>query len=328
MIIECWNDFLRKYFNIQEEWKKNQLPNEMLFELGFGYKYQHLISMLILSIINNKITEKDLYKLQNFSKKHFNNNGKMFASELKKLIPLLKKLTYNENCIVLLEGDDCCLEDINIFYHIPNHNIYLDLIQVKSSADINSNYLKSKIKPKIIEFVNSKNINTKSRLIFISNMIDSIDKNAEFRKICKGLINSKNSDFKKAAQLFADIKFNNPSESFDIFMKNSYQNLHRRHSPYIKEVDQKISKALEVLKNMIIVSSLDYRLIYNWLFYSYGKKEFLNLLNNIELKTMNGDECDISEIKNKLEQIQLNKSDIKNIHFSSSGNKFRKGTIF
>uniref|UniRef100_UPI002609F27E hypothetical protein n=1 Tax=Sulfurimonas sp. TaxID=2022749 RepID=UPI002609F27E len=109
------------------------IPSYVLFELGFGFKYQYLMSALIHTLITKKInfSQSENYLKKNIKKYSIHGDCTKFITQVQNIIPDVHELKYNINSILMLEGENSCFEDINLF--TTNNISQIRFFQVKGS---------------------------------------------------------------------------------------------------------------------------------------------------------------------------------------------------
>ena len=146
------------------------VPKKALFELGFGYKYQYLLTVLIHCLIKNKINlsiyENKLNRLV-LKNNDIHANVRNFIMQLNNIIPLIEKLEYNKNCLLMIEGESSYFEDINLFTCVDTiSKVYF--IQVKGSMAIKwKTNLQNAIISTIINMYKSNNSHLNFTLLFL-----------------------------------------------------------------------------------------------------------------------------------------------------------------
>jgi hypothetical protein len=323
------------------------VPKKALFELGFGYKYQYLLTVLIHCLIKNKI---DLNTYENklntivLKNNDIHANVRNFIMQLNSIIPLIDKLEYNKNCLLMIEGESNYFEDINLFTYMDDvSKVYF--IQVKGSMAINSKTnLQNAIISTIINMYKSKNSHLNFKLlIFINKILSNFyllltdkDKSKIVFLVLKELkIIKKDKSlilFNKLERILSEYIeeiYNNPNE-FPLLINYIYNKDKRVFNKYSKITEFKyLNKEIFKLKNIIdkatIVENLDYRLVYYFLKKYYGNNKLKKILWNIEMNAMDGKTNNIDAFKLKLKNIQY--SEIDKIKFSKDKKKFRIGKI-
>ena len=146
------------------------IPSYALFELGFGFKYQYLMSALIHTLITKKINfeSSENYIRKNIKNYSIHSDCTKFITQVKNIIPDVHELEYNTNSILMLEGENSCFEDINLF--TSNNVSQIRFFQVKGSM---SDTYKSKLNSAVIHTLRNtltnKNIQLKFKLIILIN---------------------------------------------------------------------------------------------------------------------------------------------------------------
>lgn len=176
--------FFRYYFIINIGGKKIlSLPENTHFNLGFGYKYQYLLSFLIFSILEKRINldMETLKKLTEKLKEHNSNptNNKINSSiivlfrRLKEIVPDKNKVNYKNNCLLMLEGETPFFEDINFFLtQVNKSSIYF--MQVKGTMAVNeSGSLDSAIISTLSKVLKNPNFDSENKLFILINKAPS-----------------------------------------------------------------------------------------------------------------------------------------------------------
>lgn len=329
------------------------VPSYVLFELGFGFKYQYLMSALIHTLITKKInfSQSENYIKKNIKRYSIHSDCTKFITQVQSIIPDVHELKYNINSILMLEGENSCFEDINLF--TTNNISQIRFFQVKGSmSDSYTSKLNNAVIHTLKNTLTNKNIQLKFQLIILVNREVS---NYFFAKITKDkikiivtVINSLSciSTLKKQNKSlyikFLDIleeyietsyKQTNSSPNIYYFFYKRDKRNYPKYKVFIKE--NSISKSVYFLKYIIqntkIIESLDYRLIYFFLKNAYGNDKLTKLLWNIEMEAMNGKLTKVSTMRNQLFNIGFNSGDIKKINFTkktgSMKDKFKIGKI-
>lgn len=331
------------------------IPNYALFELGFGYKYQYLISALIHAVITNNISYENAKKFMRkvIDKQSIHADPKKFIEQIQAILPDANELIYNENSFLMLEGEHSCFEDINLFT-TNSSNSLVRFIQVKGSlAESHQSALNNAVIKTLINTFNNENIKLPFQLIILLNNNVSnhffLQTDEDKKKIIVSLIKkfSFMEKFKKDHKaLYVDFLF-----LIDKYIKDSYiisknQTLHMplyfqlespKYYPIYEAIilDNSLYKVINTFKNILdntkIIESLDHRLVYIFLKYLYGNDKLTKILWNIEMLSMNGAPINIETITNQLHFIKFEKKYINRMKFSkkqnSFNNKFKIGKV-
>lgn len=328
------------------------IPNKVLFELGFGYKYQYLVSALIYAVISKKINYPKMYRrLKSYvDKNNISGNTKVFFEQINEIIPDKQELKYNVNTLLMLEGEPRFFEDINLF--TSNQTSLIRFIQVKGSmAESTRDKLNAYVMNTLINFQNSVNRYTPFQLIILVNAITSphflIQTKQDKIKVIVSLLHSL-EEIKKLKKTHKDlyVNFFQIIEDYleELYSEPSKQNLYiytffykacnkRKYTIFAKLLnDLKLFKWILLIKYSLertkIIHSLDHRLVYLFLKFLYGNDSLKKLLWNIEMKCMSGDESSVQKIKYLLKMISFEEKYIQKLKFSKDGNlKFKIGKM-
>lgn len=324
------------------------VPQKALFELGFGYKYQYLLTVLIHCLIKNKINlsiyENKLDRLV-LKNNDIHANVKNFIMQLNNIIPLIDKLEYNKNCLLMIEGESGYFEDINLFTCIDTiSKVYF--IQVKGSMAIKwKTNLQNAIISTIINMYKSNNSHLNFKLlIFVNKILSNFyllltnkDKSKIVFLVLKELkiikINKSPALFNKLETIlneYIELIYDNPNE-FPLLINYVCKDK-RVYKKYGKEIqseylNKKIFKLKNIIDSLTIIENLDYRLVYYFLKKYYGNNKLKKILWNIEMNAMDGKENNINDFKLKLTNIEYSDDEIKKIKFSKANKKFTIGKI-
>ncbi len=325
------------------------VPEKALFELGFGYKYQYLLTVLIHCLIKDNMNiskyENKLNKIIN-KNKNLHTNVRLFINQLNILLSLIKQLEYNKNCLLMVEGENSYFEDINLFTNIDN-NSKIYFMQVKGSMAISwKKNLQEAIISAIINMFKSNNSHLNFELFvfvnkFLSNyyllMSDNDRSKVIFIVLKKLQIIKKNQSislFNKLedilSQYITDL-YNAPND-FPLlitYIKNKDKRVFNKFNEEIQltYLNKKIFKLKKIIDNLRIIQNLDYRIIYYFLKIHYGNNKLKKILWNIEMNAMNGKQNNIKDFKFKLKNINYSEVEIKKIKFSKDNKKFNIGKI-
>ena len=335
------------------------IPNHIHFGLGFGFKYQYLLSTLLHSLItgNNLLSDKNKkeackrYMIKKLSANPtIHANVPYFMRQIKNIFPNVESLNYKKDALLLLEGEDGYFEDINLF--TTNNDISrISFIQVKGSDSESSKYSLEKAVRKTLKGM-LKNDNTKIpfELIILINeevtnwyyLEDKADKIKMINTILEILIRDDktiSSPLKtKILKLFdgyLNIHYENNDRAmlYEFFKNSSTDKQYKKIKTLFDKNNfyliQSFEKLKMIVENTRVIDKLDHRLIYLFLKYHYGNDKLTKILWNIEMKSMNGQYVEISDITERLEKIDFDSSLISNIKFTKNSRKttFKKGKI-
>lgn len=329
------------------------IPSYVLFELGFGFKYQYLMSALIHTLITKKInfSQSENYLKKNIKKYSIHGDCTKFITQVQNIIPDVHELKYNINSILMLEGENSCFEDINLF--TTNNISQIRFFQVKGSmSDSYASKLNSAVVHTLKSTLANKNIQLKFQLIILINrevsnyffakttqdkikIIVTVIKSLSCINTLKKQKKSLYVKFLKIIEEYIETSYEQTNSSPNIYY--FFYEKDKMHYPeykiFIKEnsIFQSVYSLKYIIKNTKIIESLDYRLIYFFLKNAYGNDKLTKLLWNIEMEAMNGELIKVSTIRNQLFHIGFDSRDIKKIKFTkktgSVKNKFKIGKI-
>ena len=154
------------------------IPNHVHFGLGFGFKYQYLLSTLLHSLMteNNLLSDKNKNKAcQNYMIRKLAKNPTIhanvpkFMKNIEKIFPNIEKLNYKKDALILLEGEDGFFEDINLFT-THNETSKINFIQVKGSDSKSAKYsLETAIEKTLKSMLKNNNTTIPFDLIILIN---------------------------------------------------------------------------------------------------------------------------------------------------------------
>ncbi len=327
------------------------IPNHIHFGLGFGFKYQYLLSTLLHALMtgNNLLSDKNKHKAcQNYMIKklaknpNIHANVPMFMKNIKKIFPDIESLNYKKDALILLEGEDGFFEDINLFT-THNKTSKINFIQVKGSdtEDSSRGTLNKAIIKTLLGMLENDNNDIPFALIILINdevtnwyyLKDKIDK--------VKMINTILEKFKRNLKISAFLK-NKTITIFDKYLNEVYLNgKEEKIFDYfrtrvtdiqyekIEFLIKKLDRLCIIVENTRVIDKLDHRLIYLFLKYHYGNDKLTKILWNIEMKSMSGQHTEISDIKKRLGKINFNSKRVRNMIFTkdSTKNTFKKGKM-
>jgi len=311
-----------------------KISSQALFELGFGYKYQYLISMLLYYIANKNQSINRYKRILNYliNKHSLNLNANQFCIDVENILKDSNRIIYKKNTIFMLEGENKCFEDINIFSKFDNI-CRVDLIQVKGSMSSNSN---SSLSSAIIKTLNnmhkSNNKHLNFRLTIIMNkilgsnyLLQSLTSKLNIiHKLVKNEFMPKRN-IRKYEEIFYNAFL---QEYIDNHLKGNYVSISNIiHGSYKKsintnlsnkftEIEQYIKTMMGIIEKTNVITNIDYRLVYYFLKKIYGNDRFTKMLWNFEMTSMDGELMPMSNLRNKLKSIGYTNSEINAISFS------------
>ncbi|MFK5975074.1 MAG: hypothetical protein QM493_01080 [Sulfurovum sp.] len=330
------------------------IPNNIHFGLGFGFKYQYLLSTLLHALMTGTdlLSETKKKSCKKYMIKKLADNPDIhanvsyFMEQITNIFPNIEKLNYNQDTLLLLEGEVNCFEDINLFT-TNNTTSKISFIQVKgSSTDGNS-----KLNEAIIKTLNSmlKNDNTQIPFQLIILINDTVtewyylgeikDEIKMIGTLLKPFIeNLKITDFfkNKISTIFdnylTEIYLHGKEEDLlDYFKIKVTPKQYEKIKTLLEDKNELLIKIFRkicmIVENTRIINRLDHRLIYLFLIYHYGNDKLTKILWNIEMKSMNAEEIRIYDIKEELRKISFKPID--NIQFTKNltSGVFKKGKI-
>jgi len=334
------------------------IPNHIHFGLGFGFKYQYLLSTLLhaLMIGNNLLSDKNKneacqkYMIKKLAKNpSIHANVPIFMKNIKKIFPEIEKLNYKKDALLLLEGEDGFFEDINLFT-THNESSKINFIQVKGSDSASAKYsLQTAIKKTLNSMLKNDNAIIPFDLIILINeevtswyyLKDIEDRIKMINTILEPFI----QDIKINPSLRTKIitvfdKYLNKvylnggeEDIFEYFETKVTKKQYEKIKLILEENDESLiknfNKLCMIVENTKVIDKLDHRLIYLFLKYHYGNDKLTKILWNIEMKSMSGQETTIDYIQEGLEKIGFDSSLIYDIKFTkkSSETTFKKGKI-
>jgi hypothetical protein len=334
------------------------IPNHIHFGLGFGFKYQYLLSTLLHALMtgNSLLSDKNKNKAcQNYMIKKLAKNPDIhanvpiFMKKIKKIFPDIESLNYKKDALILLEGEDGCFEDINLF---TTHNEVskINFIQVKGSDSDSAKYsLEKAIRKTLNSMLKNDNTMISFDLIILINeevtswyYLNNLDDRIK-------MINTVLEPFMRNIKISASLKtkiitvfdeylneiYLNGKEKdvFEYFKMKVTTKQYEKIEPILQENDEFIlnifKKLCMIVEHTKVIDKLDHRLIYLFLKYHYGNDKLTKILWNIEMKSMSGHDMKIDDMQKKLEKINFDDSLISNMIFTKNSRKttFKKGKI-
>jgi len=242
----------------------------------------------------------------------------------------------------MLEGDDKYFEDINIFDNIRNKNdiIFLQVKGNDSKSTSNTTIIK-KAMLNFLENKNIENINNFTFLVMTNKAVQSYfynrtddDKKKLIDFLIKDLeevkkIKNTNQRSKIKNILLREITKNVKKNTFFIDNLKYYEE--DKRVSFFKKSDKnffrKLNKIILLIKNMNVIDFIDYKIIIYLLNIISDKDEFLNLLWKIELLSMNRDDLNEQDLKDKVKSINFDSNIINKIKFSDKA-EIKYGKIF
>ena len=330
------------------------IPNHIHFGLGFGFKYQYLLSTLLHALMtgNNLLSDKNKHKAcQNYMIKklaknpNIHANVPIFMKNIKKIFPDIESLNYKKDALILLEGEDGFFEDINLF---TTHNEIskINFIQVKGSNSKSAKYsLQTAIEKTLNSMLKNNNTVIPFDLIILINeevtawyyLKDKRDKAKMMNTILEPFIQNlkTNKAFKTKIITVFDEYLNEvyligeEEDIFEFFQRKVTVKQYEKIEPLLGSLIEIFGKLCMIVEKTRVIDKLDHRLIYLFLKYHYGNDKLTKVLWNIEMKSMSGQYTEISDIKKRLGKINFDGSLVKNMTFTKDSRKniFKKGKI-
>jgi len=334
------------------------IPAKVHFGLGFGFKYQYLLSVLLHGLMNQHkdkplIKQRRLLSCRNYMIKHLDSNPAIhanvnnFIQRIQRDFSSFSNLDYNINSLLLLEGEDKFFEDINIFSTYNNFS-KIDFIQVKGCGDFRCN---STLNKAIIKTLKNMIDNTNTQIPFTLTILINEeltnwyylrhyqDKIKMIILIFKNILDAyqlttvkKNKLISIFEDYLVDMYLFGPSTSVFIFVRqnstiheynNIFYPLLSQDSNYLINTFLKIK---HIVDNTKIIDKLDHRLVYLFLKFHYGNNKLKKILWNVEMKSMSGGIVPLNIFRIQLEKINFNSAYISRIKFSRS-HQLKKGKI-
>jgi hypothetical protein len=330
------------------------IPNHIHFGLGFGFKYQYLLSTLLHALMTgtNLISDKNKNKAcQNYMIKklaknpNIHANVPIFMKNIKKIFPDIESLNYKKDALILLEGEDGCFEDINLFTTYKEIS-KINFIQVKGSDSKSAKYsLQSAIEKTLNSMLKNNNTVIPFDLIILINeevtawyyLKNRVDRIKMINTILEPFIrNIKiNASLKTKIITVFDEYLNEiyltgtEEDIFDFFKMKVTPKEYEKIEPVLEPLIDTFKKLCMVVEKTKVIDKLDHRLIYLFLKYHYGNDKLTKILWNIEMKSMSGYDMKIDDMQKKLEKINFDGSLISNMTFTKNLRKttFKKGKI-
>lgn len=324
------------------------MPQKVHFDLGFGFTYQALISLLIHAILTNK---------RRVAKHIIPANLQYNYRDFMKRVNLLKsKLQTNgSNYVLMIEGEPNMFEDINIFEKSHNTNRLL-FFQVKGNDQ------KTKTPAKQNYSINQT----------IKKGIDNSfkNKNVENLQDFKFFVLTNKMTQKNVTQFLRDYLINFPEYialktyfrypiQLQLFLMNKIESSRKNKiqvtfnlndlqqmQPYVSQTEwqrfrsnwykrrislsTKINAKIKIMDNLEIVDYLDHRLLFLYLSSIYGKYNIANKILEIKNYAMDAEDIDINTFKTTLVQKGFDPTFLNNLIFTKNAgqNYFDMGKIY
>lgn len=334
------------------------IPNHIHFGLGFGFKYQYLLSTLLHALIIGKNLLSDKNKndaCQKYMIKKLSTNPSIhanvpkFMENIETIFPDIERLTYKRDALILLEGEDSCFEDINLFTtHNRTHKI--NFIQVKGSDSNSAKYsLQTAIEKTLNSMLKNDNTAIPFDLIILINeevtswyyLTNNDDKIKMINMILKPFIQKKKISLslktltiKIFDEYLNDIYLNGGNQDICEYFNVKVTTIqYTKLESILKENNEALlnvfKKLCMIVENTKVIDKLDHRLIYLFLKYHYGNDKLTKIIWNIEMKSMSGEDTNIDYMKEQLTKINFDDLLISNMIFTKDSGKstFKKGKI-
>jgi len=328
----------------------NNIPNRVHFDRGFGYKYQYLLATLIIKLINDNenITKDNKFKKELVDdllhKVDTNDWTTAVESTLKNILHIVEfnKAKYNENILLMMEGDNKFFEDINIFNNINKNNKIL-FLQVKGK-DSNSRNNNNIIMKAMHNFLKNKNIENIDNFTFIvmtnknitshfynKDINDSIKLSNSFIKELEEVKVIKKYKVKNKIQILLCKEIKNKLKLKTYFTDNSDFNKIDKRTSFYKNLGnnfyKELNKIILVLQNLKVIDFIDHKVIIHILNEICDENEFFNVLWKIEMLSMNRKDLTEKDLKDIIKSINFDKKIIDKIRFSDKED-IKYGKIF
>jgi len=334
------------------------IPAKVHFGLGFGFKYQYLLSLLLHGLMNLHkdkplINQRKFLSCKNYMIKNLNSNPAIhanvnsFIQRIQQDFSSFSNFDYNINSLLLLEGEDKFFEDINIF-STYNNSSKIDFIQVKGCGESNC---RGTLNKAVIKTFKNMIDNTNTQVPFtLTILINEELTNWYYLRHYKDRIKmiilifrnildmyqiaaaKKNKIINIFENYLVDMYLFGPSTSVLNFVQqnsttNEYNNIFysllSQNSNYLIN---KFLKIKHIVDNTRIINKLDHRLIYLFLKFHYGNDKLKKILWNIEMKSMSGVALPLNIFRVQLQKINFNSTYMSTIRFSR-GHQLKKGKI-
>lgn len=334
------------------------IPGRVNFDRGFGYKYQYLLSTLIIHLIHNydKLFIKNEldYKLfceilNDISEKKIKVNLKKTIKDLNSILDY-SKVKYNENTLVMLEGHSNYFEDINIFDNTlkKSHIIFLqvkggDKEGTKTNEEGNFN---STIEKAILSFFQNENLDKINNFTFlVLTNVKNFNKiyfndSKQNKKSLAGFILEKliEEEYIKKDTNLDNIKSDlidniiKKSEKNDLFVSNNKIHKFLKVEDVKDDLYKKLNRIILIINNFKLMNTLDYRVIIIMLSKFFEGNSFLELLWKVELLSMERQNLEIDNVKEIIKKIDFDEDMIKSLKFiddnKKQNSKIKYGRIF
>ena len=334
------------------------IPNHIHFGLGFGFKYQYLLSTLLHALMtgNNLLSDRNKneacqkYMIKKLAKNpSIHENVPRFMENIGKIFPDIEQLNYKKDALLLLEGEDGFFEDINLFTTY-NGNSKINFIQVKGSDSASAKYnLEKAIKKTLNSMLKNDNtiipfdliilINEEvtswyylkeidDRIKMINTILELFIRNLKLNPSLKTKIITVFDEYLNEIYLNG-----NEEDIFEYFKNKVTIGQYKKIEPILQENNEflieKFKKICMIVENTRVIDKLDHRLIHLFLQFHYKKTDLFKKIWNVEMKSMNAKSIKINDIKNKLKSINFNLDMVSKIKFTESSRKttFKKGKI-
>lgn len=333
------------------------IPNNVHFGLGFGFKYQAMIALLIDTLfkeqknifVKGKIpkTYRDQF-INQFSLKGLNSNTNNFFNSVEKLFVIHKNnILDTDKFRLMIEGEHHHFEDINLFCHIGGDSAII-FYQVKGKDDKTSKNNDVPVMDALISFTSNLNIQNLSNIYMfaLTNKIvqshflpkNENDKNNLVQMILNKLIQNHKKfnevirsklilqykdKIEQCSKTGSLIKWDHSDRTALVDyckMKNVDEVKVDKYDIYFKpEFLKQINTLNKIVNNLTVIPYLDHRILFHFL--KYLKNNSLNdELQMLELLGMDAKVMDKKLYEQALLNIGFNQQEVSQIKFSNSNN--------
>jgi len=343
----------------------NTIPKNVHFGLGFGFKYQALLTLLLNTLfkeqesifIKGVIPKIYRSKFAATIPLNLNTNVNNFFNSVEKLFKFnnINILDAENNRFkLMIEGEHHHFEDINVFVNINEKNTIV-FYQVKGKDVKGSKYNNTPVVNAIMSFLVNKNIQNLSNItmfILTNKKVQNyffIKTNKDIEKLLQVILeklikkDKKSSDIVRSKIILQYIEkiLNSYKKGTKIVWSQSdkdelinhcinkglMKSVINKYKFYFKNTFQlQINLLKKIIENLIVVPYLDHRILFHFL--NYIKIDnFHKELEKIELLGMNAEEVEISKYTDILKNVGFSQDEVNKIKFSKN-TKVKMGKIY
>ena len=342
------------------------IPDNVHFGLGFGFKYQAMIALLIDTLFKEQknVFEKGripkAYRDQFISQtslKGLNTNINNFFDSVQKLFLVHKNNIldrYPDKFRLMIEGEHHHFEDINLFYNKGGKSAII-FYQVKGKDDKDSTHNDKPVMDALTNFTSNKNIQTLSNIYMfaltnknvqnhffpkganeknnlVQMVLDKLIKNhKKFNEIVRSkLILQYRDKIEQCSKTGTSIQWNLLDQEELVNhckSKGIDESEIKKHNNYFEsKFLHQVNTLNKIVGNLTVIPYLDHRVLFHFLKYLI-KGDMNNELLRIELLSMDAKEVDKKEYAQELQKIGFEKKEIDQIKFSNNDN-VKMGKIY